>query len=269
MNSHPNRIFLGSEFRQNGETPAQFTNRLQGNISGASEVQLSKFVGLNLLYPFKSSNNKFSITQSAVTTEFTISDSRVFSDGTDFATYLTSLVSGTYANIAFAYDADTNLLTVSDSLATNFSLNKTTVTNIKCLNKLGFTNSTLSGASSYTAEDNPILLGSTCLFIKSTTLNPGDTLTPLTGSKNADVLDTDGADIFSIITCVPLTYNYGDVVAYEPSNEKSALTPTSSSINNIDIQIYDDDYEIANLQGNAKITLEFNFYYQNTVARRV
>lgn len=259
----PRRVFLSNKFRGVSQQANNFTNRFQGGIQGAKSMQISQFTIGNYISIFKATNNKFTIDQGGATT-FTIDTKQVFDDGTDFAAYLTTLISGSFPNISFTYDTNTKRLTVADSTSTNFTLTPQNVTERKCVfQKMGFNVSqSLTGAFTYSADHSPFLASTSNIFVRSS-LIAGQTETPSGSGNNLDFNGEEPADIFNIITAIPITFGYGDIINYQATTDRVFLGGSGlmSTINRIDIQLLDDDFEPLSLQSNAPCFIEINIDY--------
>lgn len=257
----PRRVFLSNKFRSQSERANNFTNRFQGGIQGAKSMQISQFVVGNYISIFKSTNNQFTIDQAGATT-FTIDTNQVFDDGTDFANYLTNLVSGTFANIAFTFDNNTKRITVADSTSTNFTLTPQNLTERKCVfQKMGFNVSqSLTGAFTYTAEHSPFLASTSNIFVRSS-LIAGETETPAGSGNNLDFNGEEPADIFNIITAIPVNLGYGDILSFQATTDRIFIGSIGHNIHRIDIQLLDDDFEPLQLQSNAPCFIEINIDY--------
>lgn len=280
MDNQPSRIFISSDFRQNGESPARFSNILQGTLRGAQEIDLQSIVGVALIYPFKSTNNTFVINEDDGGGGFNsysvaIPTDRTFADGDALAAQVNAILTGLGASVTLRY-RDSSVTTITGVSENKFEFVHngtdyyidTTLLSARCLRKLGFYNlSSLGSASSaltgnVIASDNPLLLGSTKLYV-ATNLVAGDTLTPEQGSNtdNPGFYGDQGADRFNILTQVALNSNYGDIFFQQSTLDRIMVQPLTSSIQNVDIQLLDDDFETANLSLNSKISLEFNIVY--------
>lgn len=280
MDNQPSRIFISSDFRQSGETPSSFSNILQGTLRGAQEIDLQSIIGVALLYPFKSTNNTFIVYEDNGAGGYNsfqveIPTDRTYADGDALASQVNALLTTLGATITLVYKDSTitTLTGVSENKfefvhnGTDFYID-TSLTSSRCLRKLGFFNlSSLGSAASpltgnISASDNPLLLGSTKLYI-ATNLVAGDTLTPEQGSNenNPGFYGDQGADRFNILTQVALNSNYGDIFFQQSTLDRIMVQPLTTSIQNVDIILLDDDFEQANLSLNSKISLEFNIVY--------
>lgn len=249
--NQPSKIYLNSKFRQTNESNFNFSNFLQTSVIGAKEVDLDKMVFPNLIYHFKSSNNTLVIDQDTSSYEVSIPTNIAFSNGDNFAGTLNNLFANVPCTISASYDSSSNLLQLTDASGFTISDNST------CLTKIGFVDVTQNATVSdtHTATGNLLLNGTSVIYVRSS-LTAGDTTTPFGGRSGGE-----GADLFDIISMVPISNNYGDIVEYQSTVDRVMVSPISTRVQNITIALLDEDFEYLNIAPNADIAIELSCQY--------
>jgi len=121
-------------------------------------------------------------------------------------------------------------------------------------NEIGFSVSSTTYVSSYTATYMPQLQGLTEVFLVSSMIAP------------AHMIDSDNKlQLRNVIMSIPITADFGDINIYEARDENLNVIhyANKKSIRNIDIQLQDSQGNVVNLQNN-NLKIIFKAYYNAT-----
>jgi len=251
-----------SLYRGPNEKLGTFSNQFLKQISGANRLDLITVTFLNLIYPFKTTNNVLSITSGAGTFSATIATNRFFQDGTDFATYLTGLFTTAGSTVTATYDQNSNRLTLAGGGDGAFTISSAS----SAIYKLGFGYNTDNDTSStsHVALWNLNLLGTSVVYL-GIDIAANSSLAPVDqGAQTGSSVDgADGGDVYNIVGVIPITVDYGGVVSWNNSFNEVRLDPRSQNFGGVRVYLYDDDFERLDnvLDPSAKVNILWHVGY--------
>jgi len=257
--SSPNTIVLNSKLRFFGENSNSFTNEIPSVVNNATSLDIVLANFINFIYPFKSTNNtiKVDVTSGGSHT-ITIATDRYFNGGDTFATYLTSLFTADSSTITVTYDANSNRLSFAGGADGAFTIDESVTT---ALYKLGLGSNTDNGTSqlTHTGTANLNLLGTSAVYVGCSITNNTSVVASNGGATR--FLNRDGGDKYNLIGVIPVNGDYGQVIPYQNSFNQIRLNPSSTEINNVRVQLFDDDFEFLNIDNDCNFMLLLHVNY--------
>lgn len=191
-------------------------------------------------------NRTFTITQSAVTTSFTIPSGNY--SGTSLASTIQTLINTVYSNFTVAFNSHNNTLTFSHT-TTEFTF----VSSGSASAILGFTSDVSSSSLTLNSQQSINVVGNTSIIIKSNAIG-SNTLYPAIQSS----LYTNK------IIEIPLSGSQNSVLFYEPykNNSISFYFDGGISLSSIDFRLIDDNGRLVNfnVNGRWKIFLDVSLF---------
>ncbi len=191
-------------------------------------------------------NRTFSITQSAVTTNFIIAAGNY--SGTSLASAMQTLINASLSNFTVTFNSFNSTLTITHTTTAFTVLGNASASNI-----LGFTSDVASTSLSASSIQSINITGNTSVIIKSNAIAPNIVYPAIQGSLYTN-------KIFEI----PLAGAQNNVLFYTPSisNTLTFYSQGGISLSTIDLRIVDDNGKLVtfNANGRWKIYLILELY---------
>lgn len=245
----PHILLMTADSGNDGESAGRFTNTFQYGVTGCRGVVVSNISFFNLIYPFKTSNRTFIVDVEGDTTyTINISDSIKWSSGSDFATYLTTLIQLQTAEVEVTYDSDSAKLTFQRTGVTNFRLSfeGTSSSPYLSASKLGFYGVDVSAyGTSFTGNDPLNLAGPSYLTMELDIIKNA-AQTPMRGSieEVPPGASEEGRDFGgSLVQIIPIDGSFGSLISITLT-EIEASVDAETSFSTLRATFRDDDGEL-------------------------
>jgi hypothetical protein len=276
--SQPDILTISSYNSLESQTAASFEAMLPNTIINPKRMILNKFIMPNLMYDISPNYSKlamvFTTTGGITTNPLTVnlSTGTHWASGSDFASYLTSLINTSFLALYPLVGSPLTSITYSTTTGKlTFDMNGTfgikitpwnspdPITAASAWYKLGFTGTSGVGYSSFTAPnanftgDSPLILLATSIIYVSISLL-GNSL----NDKRLPDGTVSGDD--TIYGAIPVSADFGQMIIYADSFG-SYVSTNVNSIRSIRVNLLNEEYNTLTLPQNCFATLEFRLEY--------